>query len=242
MTTMTTTTATTATTTTTARAHGTAEHSGARQPRPRIPRQRATAPDSPVAPPTGAPHSASPASNRIPIPSQPPAPSEEWMRRLHRAHSGPLFRLLSRWTGGDRQLAEDLVQETMMRAWRHAASLRGEPESLGPWLQTVARRIAMDSLRARAARPPECDDQPLERMSGPGGDALALVLDRQVVFQGLARLSPEHRTALMYVYILDRTIPQAARDLRVPEGTVKSRVHHALRALRLALDEAAAGS
>jgi RNA polymerase sigma-70 factor (ECF subfamily) len=175
--------------------------------------------------------------------SQPPlAPvaREQWMQELYKAHSGALFGSLLRWTAGDWQAAEDLVQETMLRAWRNLDSLRGDPITLRPWLLTVARRLAIDALRARAARPPEAEVDPLERMPG-AGESYEQVLNRQLVIDGLAGLSPDHRAALMYVYILDQTVPQTARNLGVPEGTVKSRVHHALRAMRLALDETSLG-
>jgi RNA polymerase sigma-70 factor (ECF subfamily) len=169
-----------------------------------------------------------------------PAAREQRMQALYDAHSGALFGALLRWTAGDWQAAEDLVQETMLRAWRNLDSLRGDPTTLRPWLLTVARRVAIDALRARAARPPESEVDPLERMPGPG-ESYEQVLNRQLVVDGLAGLSPDHRAALMHVYILDQTVPQAARSLGVPEGTVKSRVHHALKAIRATLDGTALG-
>jgi RNA polymerase sigma-70 factor (ECF subfamily) len=169
-----------------------------------------------------------------------PAAREQRMQALYDAHSGALFGSLLRWTAGDRQAAEDLVQETMLRAWRNLDSLRGDPARLRPWLLTVARRLAIDALRARAARPPEAEVDPLERMAGRG-ESYEQVLNRQLVIEGLSGLSPDHRAALMHVYILDQTVPQAARSLGVPEGTIKSRVHHALRAIRSAFDDATLG-
>ena len=85
---------------------------------------------------------------------------EAFVRALYAEHGGALLRYTLHLTGGDRQRAEDLVQETIVRAWRH-------PEALGdrlarPWLFAVARNLAVDSYRARQARPPETGQAALE--------------------------------------------------------------------------------
>src|SRR6201991_1096306 len=78
------------------------------------------------------------------------------VKMLYREHSGPLLMFVLRLTGGDRQRAEDVVQETLLRAWRNADRLgtSGHP-SLRPWLVTVARRIVIDEHRSVLARPRE---------------------------------------------------------------------------------------
>ncbi|PYC66783.1 RNA polymerase subunit sigma, partial [Streptomyces tateyamensis] len=79
------------------------------------------------------------------------------MRALYRDHAGPLLGFVLHLVGGDRQRAEDVVQETLLRAWRHADQLDPNAGSLRPWLVTVARRIVIDGHRRAAARPPETD-------------------------------------------------------------------------------------
>ncbi len=91
------------------------------------------------------------------------ADDETLLRALLDEHGRALLGYATRLTG-DRVLAEDVVQETLLRAWRHAGSLDPTRGSLRPWLFTVARHVVIDLMRARGARPPEA-----------GGDALAAV-------------------------------------------------------------------
>ena len=157
--------------------------------------------------------------------------AEERMRMLYQIHSESLVRAFLYWTYGDRQSAEDLMQETMMRAWRNLDKLDRDPVSLRPWLMTVARRIAIDMIRARSSRPVQVADNWSEwAVEAP--EPFGRVHDRSVIGQVLGELSEEQRTVLVHVYIFDRTVPQIARELGIPEGTVKSRLHYALRALR----------
>src|SRR6201996_5260858 len=81
------------------------------------------------------------------------AADEAYIRALYAEHGGALLRYALHLTGGDRQRAEDLVQETMMRAWRHPEALADRPAR--PWLFAVARNLAVDSYPARQARPPD---------------------------------------------------------------------------------------
>jgi RNA polymerase sigma-70 factor (ECF subfamily) len=156
---------------------------------------------------------------------------QERMRILYQVHADALVRALLHWTKGDRQAAEDLMQETMLRAWRNLDALYADPVSLRPWLITVSRRIAIDSLRARAARPVEtASDDSFEWLVAP--DPFEQVLNRELIHKLLAGLSAEHRNVLLHVYIHDLTVPQTARILGVPEGTVKSRLHSARAAVR----------
>src|ERR1700755_2982936 len=78
---------------------------------------------------------------------------EAFVRALYAEHGGALLRYALHLTGGDRQRAEDLVQETIVRAWRHPEALADRPAR--PWLFAVARNLAVDSYRARQARTPE---------------------------------------------------------------------------------------
>ena len=156
------------------------------------------------------------------------------MQAIYDLHSAALLRTLLNWTYGDWQAAEDLMQETMVRAWRHLDTLNTDPETLRPWLFTVARRIAIDRFRAKLVRPPETEPEALDDAVEPT-EPLDHLLDRSTIVGALRALSEVHRTALVEVYLRDRTVPEAAVVLGIPEGTVKSRLHHGLRAARAAV-------
>jgi len=160
---------------------------------------------------------------------------EEFLRALYEQHARPLLGYALRLCGGDRQRAEDVVQETLLRAWRHPEALQRTVDAVRPWLFTVARNIAVDAYRARRARPPE---------AGPGGLELIAVdddIDRALeawqVTDALASLSADHRRVLVETYYRGRSVAEAANVLGIPPGTVKSRTYYALRALRLVLEE-----
>ncbi|MGW0659754.1 sigma-70 family RNA polymerase sigma factor [Streptodolium elevatio] len=156
------------------------------------------------------------------------------MARLYRDYRAPLLSFCVNLTGGDRHWAEDVVQETMLRAWRNAERLDPGAPSLMPWLATVARRIVIDEQRARRARPQEVSPEPLEFM--PADDDVDHLLSGLAVAQVLARLSAPQRYAVVETVLRDRSVGEVAASLGVPVGTVKSRVHYAVRALRVALD------
>lgn len=156
---------------------------------------------------------------------------DDRMQSIYTHHAPALLRTLLNWTYGDWQAAEDLMQETMVRAWRNIEALDPDPLVLRPWLFTVARRIAIDRFRARVVRPPETEPEALEQVPETA-EPLERLLERETLLDALRTLSEVHRTALVQVYLMDRTVPEAAAVLGVPEGTVKSRLHHALRAVR----------
>uniref|UniRef100_UPI001F2288C6 sigma-70 family RNA polymerase sigma factor n=1 Tax=Thermomonospora amylolytica TaxID=1411117 RepID=UPI001F2288C6 len=155
------------------------------------------------------------------------------MRALYAEHGGPLLGYALRLTQGDRQQAEDIVQETLLRAWRHPDALTGRP--VRPWLFTVARNLAVDAHRARQSRPPETGLS--EQAPLPAEDDLDRALESWTVAEALADLSPAHRAVILETYYRGRSVAEAARVLGIPPGTVKSRTYYALRALRLALEE-----
>jgi RNA polymerase sigma-70 factor, ECF subfamily len=156
---------------------------------------------------------------------------ERALAQLQLEHGRALLGFLLGLTYGDRQRAEDLVQETLVRAWQHPEALESEHESMRPWLFTVARRLAIDARRARQARPNEVSDQPLRNMS-TDHDQIERSVHAHDVRQALKRLSPEHRAVLVEVYFHGLSVAEAAEVLGVPAGTVKSRTYYALRHLR----------
>ncbi|MFF0769643.1 sigma-70 family RNA polymerase sigma factor [Nonomuraea wenchangensis] len=157
---------------------------------------------------------------------------EELVKTLFDEHAGPLYGYVLRLTG-DSGRAEDVVQETLLRAWRHPDALTDRP--IRAWLFTVARNLVVDQHRARKARPPEISDEALTVV--PAEDELERAVESWAVAEALAALRPEHREVLMEVYYRGRSVKEASDTLGIPPGTVKSRTYYALRALKLALEE-----
>ncbi|MGD1223494.1 MULTISPECIES: sigma-70 family RNA polymerase sigma factor [Streptomyces] len=158
----------------------------------------------------------------------------EFLRALYARQGPPLFRHVLRLLNGDHQRAEDIVQETFLRAWQHREELTAE--SAAPWLHTVAHHLVVSAYRRRAARPQESllgDELPTDE----GQDDIERALESWHMIDALRALSPEHRAVLVHVYYLRRSVAEAAEHLGVPRGTVKSRCYYALRALRAVLEE-----
>jgi RNA polymerase sigma-70 factor (ECF subfamily) len=152
------------------------------------------------------------------------------IRALYAQHGHDLL-MFARHLTGDVQRAEDIVQETMLRAWRS-----GGVESR-TWLFTVARNLAVDAYRARRARPQE-SAQPFPGAVLPGDapDPDRLI-ESWAVADALRALKPDHRAVILETYYRDRSVAEAAAALGIPAGTVKSRTYYALRALGLELQE-----
>lgn len=156
------------------------------------------------------------------------------MRRLHTTHADAVFRFLLKLTLGELPLAEDLLQETMMRAWRNISALDIDEEEQRRWLFTVARRVTIDAARARRVRPSEVGSADLNLVA-TAGDAAERVIAGHLVRTALPQISEEHRRVLTAIYFRGLTPSETAETLRIPEGTVKSRTYYALRALRPAI-------
>ncbi|GAB6898859.1 sigma-70 family RNA polymerase sigma factor [Kineosporia succinea] len=158
--------------------------------------------------------------------------ADAFARELYANHAVALLAYVNRMLD-DPQQAEDVVQETVLRAWRHADRLNDEPAQLYRWLSTVARNICSDRIRARNARPTEVEESAKETEAAP--DHSAQVVDTVLLAQALSGLSHKHRQALEHVYLAGYSTTEAAALIGVPVGTVKTRTHHALRRLRTRL-------
>jgi RNA polymerase sigma-70 factor (ECF subfamily) len=157
--------------------------------------------------------------------------SDAGVRAAVHAHSGELFGFALR-TLGDQGLAEEVVQETFVRAWRAGRRFDPDIASLRTWLFAILRNVIVDATRARSIRP------------GVGAavdvavaDNIDELLRSWVVEEALYRLSDEHRRAVVEVYYQGRAAVDVAAELGVPAATIRSRLFYGLRALRLSLDE-----
>jgi RNA polymerase sigma-70 factor (ECF subfamily) len=162
------------------------------------------------------------------------------MQELHDEHAVALWGYCVRLTNGDRTGAQDVVQETLLRAWRNPKVLDQANGSARAWLFTVARNVVIDEWRTRRAQLEVSTAYPPERTQV--ADETDQLLQTWIVADALTRLSEDHRMVLLECYYKGRSVAEAARRLQIPEGTVKSRTHYALRALRLALQEMGVGA
>ena len=162
------------------------------------------------------------------------------MQQLHDEHAAALWGYCLSLTRHDRGRAEDVLQETLLRAWRHPSILDEPSPALRSWLFTVARNIVIDEWRTRRAHAElTVADVPELADTGERTDQLLL---SWVVAEAITKLSEDHRAVLLACYYGGLAVSEAAQQLGVPEGTVKSRTHYALRALRLALEEMGVGA
>ncbi|HEY3683378.1 MAG TPA: sigma-70 family RNA polymerase sigma factor [Streptosporangiaceae bacterium] len=161
--------------------------------------------------------------------SGPPEAAAARLEALIGAHRGAVFAQAIRLTSGDVGWAEDVVQETFLRAWRHWDRLTPEHGPVRGWLTRVAHNLVMDGYRTRARR----GEVPLSGLDEPAlPEPADQILTAHLVRQALRRLPYAHRRALEATFLSDRTTVQAAHRLNVPVGTVKSRVFYGLRTLR----------
>ncbi|HVX43364.1 MAG TPA: sigma-70 family RNA polymerase sigma factor [Mycobacteriales bacterium] len=168
-----------------------------------------------------------------------PADDVDLMRALYDEHGAALWSYVLRLASGDRARAEDVVQETFLRAWRNANLMDDSRGSVRSWLFTVAKRIIIDEWRTRRVRSEVVTADVPEREVIDETDR---IVQSWVVTEALGHLSAAHREALVECYYQGRSVSEVAARHGIPEGTVKSRLHYGLRALRLALEEMGLGA
>jgi RNA polymerase sigma-70 factor, ECF subfamily len=163
-----------------------------------------------------------------------PGDADAAVRQLYSDHAEALYSYARRFCP-DQTSADDIVQETFIRAWRHLSQLRGDGRPVRPWLFRVARNLLTDADRAARSRPVTV---PASSAEDPGNDSgLGQVLDRQLVCDALQQLSPAHRTVLVETFYRGGSTATVARQLGIPHGTARSRLHYALDALRRQLQD-----
>jgi RNA polymerase sigma-70 factor (ECF subfamily) len=131
----------------------------------------------------------------------------------------------------DASLAEDAVQEALVRAWRQLPSLR-DPERFDAWLYRLVVRACADQGRQLRRWSNQVRPIVLEPSTG---DETGAVADREQLERGFQRLRPEQRAVVVLHYYSGFTTREIARILGIPEGTARSRLHYATEAMRAAL-------
>jgi RNA polymerase sigma-70 factor, ECF subfamily len=162
---------------------------------------------------------------------------EEMMELICRLHSKALYGHIVRMTLGDHREAEDLMQETMLRAWRYLQDHAVDPHALRPWLFTVARRLSIDASRARKCRPTEVIVQDLNVVSD-SHDPVEQLLVSLTMRGGLRALTVNQRRVILEVYYHGRSAAEAAELIGIPKATAKSRLFYGLKALSAAAADA----
>ena len=132
----------------------------------------------------------------------------------------------------DLDLAEDATQQALLSIWRDLPQLR-EPARFEAWSYRILLRACYAEGRKQRRWAPNLRLLPVDM---PAADGLSTVVDRDQLESGFRRLSLDHRTVVVLRHYLDLPADRIAELLGVPVGTVHSRLHHAMRALRAALD------
>ncbi|EXG79189.1 RNA polymerase sigma factor [Cryptosporangium arvum] len=154
------------------------------------------------------------------------------LRLLYERHSGGLFGYLHR-LAGDRMVAEEILQDTMLAVWQSAGSFEGRAR-VTTWLFGIARRQAHNRLRLRAGpAPTETTDRP-DASTGPEELAIAAAGGTPVA-AAIDRLPGHHRDVIALVFVAGLPLADVADVLGIPVGTVKSRLFHARAAVAAAL-------
>lgn len=160
--------------------------------------------------------------------------TEREVEQMYARYGGELFGFAMNAVR-DRYLAEEIVQETFIRAWRAARRFDPTAGSMRTWLFAIARNSMIDVIRRR---PASGRTEPVEELDAASTvDPFDQLLTSIRIEEALQRLSADHRQAVVEVYYHGRTCAELAIDSGIPASTLRSRVYYGVRALRLILQE-----
>lgn len=160
-----------------------------------------------------------------------------WIQSLQDEYAGALLVFAYRAIG-NLQDAEDIVQEVLVRVWRSADRFDPDRGAVSTWLFAIARNAVIDHRRRQQARP-RAVSEVVPGKGEPRDDVTAFdrALEAWQMAEALRSLSADHREVIIEAYYRDRSVAQTAERLGIPPGTVKSRLYHGLRNLRVALQD-----
>ena len=151
---------------------------------------------------------------------------------LIKVRSNRLFAIAQRILR-DIDRAEDALQDALVIAWRDLRGVR-DPDRFDAWVHRVLTNVCIAQATRERRRAANLRVLPLEGPAGP--DDLVSVVDRDQLDRGFRRLTPEERAILVLHHYVGYAPSEIAELLGSPPGTIRSRLHHAHRAMRAALD------
>lgn len=162
-----------------------------------------------------------------------PPDAEALVRRLHDEHASSVLAWI-RSRSADRHDAEDIVAETLVKAWRNYDQFDPSRGNERAWVFGIARNVANDHFRRQAR-----NLRLVAAMEGgdPVSDDVAQLAEASVVHDALMDLSDNHRQVIVEAYFSGRPVREIGERLGIPGGTVKSRLFYAMKALRASLEE-----
>ena len=135
--------------------------------------------------------------------------------------------------GTSSSAAEEIVQETMIKVWRKAEQFDPSRASASTWIFTIARNTRIDVLRKIIRPEPDVNDPAFEPSAEPlPSDLLGRSQEAAAIREAIAELSVEQQDVLRLGYFEERPHPEIAKALKIPLGTVKSRIRLALKNIR----------
>jgi RNA polymerase sigma-70 factor (ECF subfamily) len=163
------------------------------------------------------------------------------MAAAHAAYHGRMLGR-ARQTVVDPDLAEDVVQEAFLRAWRACSWFDPAGGPMVNWLLVITANTAIDMVKARVRRPPLASASAAENEPAAGSNDIDLLILRSQLRHALSRIGDHHRDAVVETVLRDRPHADVAAELGVTPGTLRSRVHYGLRRLRCVLEAADAAA
>lgn len=155
------------------------------------------------------------------------------LRKAHDRHAPVNLRYVMSLTGSWCD-AEDITQETFLKAWRQPRLLKSSPERVRAWMLTVAQNLAIDRARSARRRREELHGETPET---PTGDKTEELLNQIMLREAFGSISKQHQEGITKAHFEGKSIAELSMELKIPEGTVKSRLHYGMRALRQILKE-----